>query len=176
MECTNGILKFSHDRIQQTVYELLVDESLIAQQKEHGQQNNFFSPPPVITPEIPAEPRKLLSLNQSEHTQAMDLVHYHFGTLLKNHWEDTEEERFLFLAVEQLDRVSDRYLLAKLTQEETLGIMTLNHEASKLAKKKGGPACCGYAKLYESAQDMQTRHSFGIYSSYLSAGFESHGK
>ena len=138
MECTNGILKFSHDRIQQTVYELLVDESLIAQQKEHGQQNNCFSPPPVITPEIPAEPRKLLSLNQSEHTQAMDLVHYHFGTLLKNHWEDTEEERFLFLAVEQLDRVSDRYLLAKLSQEETLGIMTLNHEASKLAKKKGG--------------------------------------
>jgi predicted ATPase len=143
VECANGIMKFSHDRIQQTVYELLVEESLIAQQQQHGQESSaesdavHFSPPPVITPAIPAEPTKLLSSPQQNRTRPVDVVHYRIGTTLKDHWEATQEERFLFLAVEQLDRVSDSYLLAKLSRGETLALMALNHEASKLAKKKG---------------------------------------
>ena len=88
----------------------------------------------MITPEIPTEPRKSYSSQQSERTNAVDVVHYRIGMNLKNHWEETQEERYLFLAVEQLDRVSRRYLLKKLSQEETLGLMSLNHENGRHKK------------------------------------------
>ncbi|KAL3914204.1 MAG: hypothetical protein SGARI_000247 [Bacillariaceae sp.] len=137
-------MKFSHDRIQQSVYELLVEEALAAHQQETSQgssskaDSQYFDPPAVITPEIPQEPRKSYSSQPSERTNVVDIVHYRIGVKLKEHWEETKEERFLFLAVEQLDRVSNRYLVRKLSPDERLGLMSLNHEASNLAKKKGG--------------------------------------
>jgi hypothetical protein len=56
---------------------------------------------------------------------------------LQDQWATTQEERFLFLAVEQIDLVSSDHLLGRLSQDDILGLISLHHQASKLAAKKG---------------------------------------
>ena len=97
VERAGSIVKFSHDRIQQCVYDMI------------------------------------------EMGGARDILHYQIGKYLKKcHDEDTtestESRRFLFLAVDQLNRGSS--LID--TEEGRLSLIELNNKASKIVKQQAG--------------------------------------
>jgi len=116
IECSGKIMKFSHDRIQQSVYELLMETT-------NSSSPGFLSSSFLATQDRPVS--------------AVDAVHYRIGMCLQDQFEAMKEERFLFLAVEQIDRVSSDFLVSRLPPDEILGLIVLNHRASKIAKKKG---------------------------------------
>ena len=116
IECSGKIMKFSHDRIQQCVYDLLMETT-------NSPSRGFLSSPLLFT--------------QNGPVSAKDVVHYQIGMSLQDQFEATKDERFLFLAVEQIDRVSSDFIVTRLPPEEIYGFIELNHQASRLAKKKG---------------------------------------
>ena len=116
IECSGKIMKFSHDRIQQCVYELLMETT-------NSPSTGYLSSSLLFTQDGPVS--------------AKDVVHYQIAMSLKDQFEATKDERFLFLAVEQIDRVTIDFLVTRSPPEEIYGFILLNHQASRLAKKKG---------------------------------------